>query len=61
MVFDNFDNPKVSGPQAYDIKLYFPEVHHGSILITTRSSYSNNIGKVVSIRRLLDVQEVLVY
>jgi len=59
LVFDNIDNPKLSGiedPQAYDIRLYFPEAHQGSILITTRSSRLK-IGKVVSVKKLLDIQE----
>ncbi len=59
LVFDNIDNPKLPGiedPQAYDIRLYFPEAHQGSILITTRSSRLK-IGKVVSVKKLLDIQE----
>jgi len=59
LVFDNIDNPKLPGiedPQAYDIRSYFPETHHGSILITTRSS-DLKIGKAVSVRKLLDIQE----
>lgn len=59
LVFDNVDNPKlpgVSDPQAYDIRLYFPEADQGSILITTRSSRLK-IGEVVSVKKLLDIQE----
>lgn len=59
LVIDNIDNPKLPGiedPQAYDIRSYFPGTHHGSILITTRSS-SLKIGKVVSVRKLLDIRE----
>ena len=59
LVFDNIDTPKLPGiedPQAYDIRLYFPEAHQGSILITTRSSRLK-IGKVVSVRKLVDSQE----
>ena len=61
LVFDNFDNPKLPGvkdSQAYDINLYFPEAHHGSILITTRSSRLK-IGKVVSVEKLHNVRESL--
>ena len=60
LVFDNVDNPRlpsVSNPHAYDIRSYFPEVHQGSILITTRSSHLT-IGKVVSVRKLVDIQEI---
>lgn len=59
MVFDNIDNPKLPGikdPQAYDIKSYFPEAHQGSILITTRSSRLK-IGKVVSVKKLVDIRK----
>ena len=59
LVFDNVDNPKLPGvkdPQAYDVGLYFPEAHQGAILITTRSSRLK-IGRVVSVKKLLDIQE----
>lgn len=59
LVFDNIDNPKIAGnhdPQAYDVRRYFPEAHHGSIIITTRSS-SLRIGKVVSVRKLQVIEE----
>ncbi len=61
LIFDNVDNPKIPGisdPQAYDVRLYFPAVHQGSILITTRSSRLK-IGEVVSVRKLLDIQECI--
>ncbi|MCJ1271049.1 hypothetical protein MMC22_010948 [Lobaria immixta] len=59
LIFDNVDNPKLPGiedPQAYDIRSYFPEVHQGFILITTRS-FRLQIGRVVSVKKLLDIQE----
>lgn len=59
LVFDNVDNPKLPGisdPQAYDIRSYFPEAHQGLILITTRSSRLK-IGKVISVKKLVDIQE----
>lgn len=59
LIFDNIDNPKLPGnkdSQAYDIRLYFPEVDQGSILVTTRSARLK-IGRVVSIKKLLDIQE----
>lgn len=59
LVFDNVDNPKLPGindPQAYDIRLYFPDAHQGSILITTRSSRLK-IGEVVFVEKLVDIQE----
>ena len=64
LVFDNIDNPKlpdVEDPQGYDIRSYFPEAHQGSILITTRSSRLERliIGKVVPVKKILDVKESL--
>ncbi|SLM34902.1 P-loop containing nucleoside triphosphate hydrolase [Lasallia pustulata] len=59
LVFDKIDNPKLPGnedPQAYDVRLYFPEANQGSILITTRSSRLK-IGKVISVRKLVDIRE----
>ncbi|KAA6410089.1 MAG: nb-arc and tpr domain [Lasallia pustulata] len=59
LVFDNIDNPKLPGnedPQAYEVKSYFPETYQGSILITTRSSRLK-IGKVLSVRKLVDIRE----
>lgn len=59
VIFDNVDNPKLPGtkdPEAYEIRSYFPNTHHGSILITTRSS-GLKIGRVVPVRKILDVQE----
>lgn len=61
LVFDNVDNPKLSGienPQGYDIESYFPQAHQGSILITTRCS-GLKIGKVVSVKKILDIQECM--
>ncbi len=61
LVFDNVDNPKLPGisdPQAYDIRLYFPEAYQGSILLTTRSSHPK-IGEVVYVEKLLDIQECI--
>ncbi len=59
LVFDNVNNPKLRGikdQQAYDIRLYFPEGHQGSIIITTRSSHLK-IGEVISVKTFLDIQE----
>ena len=62
LVFDNVDNPKLPGisdPQAYDIRSYFPKAHQGSILVTTRSARLK-IGKVISVKKLLDIQESII-
>lgn len=60
LVFDNFDNPKLSGikdPQAYDIRSYFPDAHQGFILITTRSSHVKVVGKVIHVKKLQNIGE----
>lgn len=60
LVFDNIDNPKLPGvedPQAYDISSYFPEVHQGFILIITRSSRLKQLGKVIPVKKLQNVQD----
>ena len=39
LIYDNVDNPKIPdnlSEHAYDIRSYFPDAHHGSILVTTR-------------------------
>ena len=59
LVFDNIDNPKLHGvqdSQAYDIRSYFPEAHHGSILLTTRSARLK-IGTVIHVKKLQDIRE----
>ena len=41
MIYDNYDNPKLprhTDPTTIDIRNFFPESYHGSIIITTRSS-----------------------
>lgn len=61
MVFDNYDNPKVAGntdDAAIDIRRFLPEVDHGSIIITTRSS-KVNVGHRIKIEKLTDVRDSL--
>ena len=65
LVFDNVDNPKlpdIKDPQGYDIRSYFPEADKGSILITTRSSRLERLvtGKVVFVKKFLDIKESIV-
>lgn len=60
LVFDNFDNPKLSGiedPLAYDIKSYFPDAHQGFVIVTTRSSQIKVVGKVIHVKRLQNIGE----
>ena len=61
MIFDNYDSPKVPGkadPNMIDIKQFFPEAYHGSIIITTRSA-KVNIGQRVRVSKLKDVRDSL--
>ena len=61
MVFDNYDNPKVPGnadPGAVDIRQFLPEAHHGSVIVTTRSS-KVSMGHRVKVGKLEDVRDSL--
>jgi hypothetical protein len=61
LVFDNYDNPKVPGhadPGAVDIRQFLPEAHHGSVIVTTRSS-KVRMGRRVKVGKLEDVRDSL--
>lgn len=61
MVFDNYDNPKVPGnvdPGLVDIRQFLPEVHHGSVIVTTRSS-KVSIGRRMKVGKLEDIRDSL--
>lgn len=73
VIYDNYDNPKLdknkrSGKETdkdmdiiskgYDIRLFFPEVYHGAVLITTRSSRVE-IGHRIPLRKLNKLEESL--
>jgi hypothetical protein len=61
MIYDNYDNPQLSGwtdPMAVDIRKFLPELYHGSIIITTRSS-EVRIGHPIQIRKLENVDDGL--
>jgi ATP/maltotriose-dependent transcriptional regulator MalT len=61
MVFDNYDNPKVPGnsdPAAVNIRQFLPEAHHGSVIVTTRSS-KVSIGRRMKVGKLEDVRDGL--
>lgn len=61
IVYDNYDNPKLPDAQdleAVDIRNYFPESYHGSIIITTRSSQVQ-IGHTIRIEKLRNQRECL--
>ena len=58
-MLDNVDNPKI--PQnhdqaSYDIRPYFSQAPHGSLIVTTRWS-SLEIGKLVEVKKLQDTTD----
>ena len=60
-MFDNYNNPKVPGnvnPGAVDIRKFLPEAHHGSVIVTTRSS-KVSMGRRVKVGKLEDVRDSL--
>lgn len=61
VVFDNYDNPKMPGnvdPRVVDIRQFLPEVHHGSVIVTTRSS-KVSIGRRMKVGKLEDICDSL--
>ncbi|KAI9888213.1 MAG: hypothetical protein M1814_001086, partial [Vezdaea aestivalis] len=61
IIFDNHDNPKIpqnKDQSAYDIRPYFPEAYHGSIILTTR--WANlKIGKSIQVNKLEESEHAL--
>jgi ATP/maltotriose-dependent transcriptional regulator MalT len=61
MVFDNYDNPKVPGnsdTSTVDIQQFLPKAHHGSIIVTTRSS-NVSMGLPIKVGKLEDIRDSL--
>lgn len=61
MVLDNYDRPKIPGETdatSFDIRRFLPEVYHGSIIVTTRSSQIN-LGHRIRVGKLKDVRDGL--
>jgi tetratricopeptide (TPR) repeat protein len=61
IIYDNYDNPKLPGhtdPKTVDIRNFFPESYHGSIIITTRSSQVRN-GHSIHIHKLGNMDDSL--
>jgi ATP/maltotriose-dependent transcriptional regulator MalT len=59
MVFDNYDNPRIpsnTGPNTVDIMQFFPQVYHGSIIVTTRSSMVN-IGRPMRVSKFENIHD----
>jgi AAA+ ATPase superfamily predicted ATPase len=61
VIYDNYDNPRLvsnKDPAAVDITKFLPEVHQGSVLVTTRSS-EVEIGHLIQVTKLGDVRDSL--
>jgi hypothetical protein len=61
LIYDNYDNPKLPGIEdssTIDIKQYFPDADHGSIIITTRLSQVG-LGRRIEVRKLENIQDSL--
>jgi hypothetical protein len=55
LIFDNVDreySTHCSDPEAYDIKRYFPNADHGSILITTRLARLEQLGESQQVKKV---------
>ena len=66
LIFDNVDRDnslEADDPQSYDVKEFFPEANHGSILITSRLRQLRQYGHDRQLGRMSDLQgaEVLRY
>ena len=60
-MFDNYDNPKVPGnadPGMVDIRQFLSEAHHGSVIVTTRSS-KVSIGRRIKVGKLRNMRDSL--
>jgi NB-ARC domain len=61
LIYDNYDNPKVPGNNdaaAIDIRKFFPDSYHGSIIITTRLAQVK-VGRQVPIKKLTNMKDSL--
>ena len=59
LIYDNVDNPKFpdnKAQDAYDVQSYFPEAHHGSVLLTTRWK-TFRIGHPIEVAKLSKEEE----
>jgi hypothetical protein len=60
-IYDNHDTPKLPGhdePGTFDIQPFLPEVDHGAILITTRSSQLQ-LDRPVAVKKLREIEQSL--
>jgi hypothetical protein len=55
---DEDDGDESAVSRRYDIRPFLPDIHHGAILITTRSS-DVKIGRRIALRKLKNIQDSL--
>ena len=61
IICDNYDTPKFPGRDdlgTFDIRSFLPEVDHGAILITTRSSQLD-LGSPITVKKLQKIEHSL--
>jgi hypothetical protein len=61
VIYDNYDTPKLPGhnePGTFDIRPFLPEAHHGTVLITTRSSQLR-LGPLITVKKLQSIEHSL--
>jgi hypothetical protein len=61
VIYDNYDTPKPPGrddPGTFDIRPFLPEVDHGAILVTSRSSHLE-LGRPVAVKKLRNINHSL--
>lgn len=61
IIYDNYDTPILPGrddPGTFNIRSFLPEVDHGAILITTRSSQLE-LGSPIAVKKLQDIKQSL--
>jgi hypothetical protein len=61
VIYDNYDTPKLPGhnePGTFDIRPFLPEAHHGTVLITTRSSQLR-LGPLIAVKKLQSIEHSL--
>jgi hypothetical protein len=61
VIYDNYDTPKLPGHNelgTFDIRTFLPEAHHGTVLITTRSSQLR-LGPLIAVKKLQSIEHSL--
>jgi hypothetical protein len=61
VIYDNYDTPRLPGhnePGTFDIRPFLPGAHHGTVLITTRSSQLR-LGPLIAVKKLQSIEHSL--